>query len=427
MLVAITVGGDIIVLTLFAICLGVARNNCAGLPFDAGGFFVDIILIVVAFIIGFIVGNIIIFCINVKYLIHAVLPIGFIVYLICDYILAVSEEPGSSKYPIGIDALLVCIAAGFVAINTMDHEKGDILLNYLKDYARYIFIPFFTLVGLSINLPVLLKTLGFSIVAVILRGICMQLGTVSGGHFAKLDNYVKFMLWIGLLPQAGVSLGLAAIIGAEFESSWGSDFQSTMIGIIIINQIIGPIGAKYLLKKVNEHNKGEGQLPSIAGMKFMGDFDPMKYPRKETQTEDNYDEDKYEGGMIRFAKSRDINPISDGADDIASQFIDLVVEKPLTMTANTFNKVSKDMMGAVGVKMGNNAPTVDEPVTYNNITDDTHNPMFSGNATVQAVQQVSTEEVDEDGLELVQNRGGREYSEEVQDDVDLEGNQSGRK
>jgi hypothetical protein len=330
MLVAITVGGDIIVLTLFAINLGLARNMCAGLAFDPASFFLELTLILVAFAMGFVIGWITIGCLYIPHGIHVILPFGFFIYLTCDYILAVTqyhEEHGGHGHIVGIDSLLVSIAAGFVVINCATHEKGEELLDYLKKFAKYVFIPFFTVVGLSINLPVLIKSLGFSLLACIVRAICMQLGTVSGGHFAKLSREVSCLLWIGLLPQAGVSLGLAGVIASDFSDTFGSDFQSTLIGIILINQIVGPIGAKYLLKKVKEDDKGEGQLPSTGGMRFIGDMDKPK-PVKITQTPEYLEQDLE--GTVLIGKARDINPVSAG-EDFATQLIDLVVDQQMNL------------------------------------------------------------------------------------------------
>ena len=330
MLVAITVGGDIIVLTLFAINLGVARNMCAGLSFDAASFFLELVLILVAFAMGYVIGWITIGCLHIQHGAHLILPFGFLTYLTCDYILAVTQEneERGNGHIVGIDSLLVSIGAGFVVINTVNHEKGEQLLDYLKKYSKYVFIPFFTIVGLSINLPVLIKSLGFSILACIIRAICMQLGTISGGHFAKLTREVSCLLWVGLLPQAGVSLGLAGVIEAEFSDTFGGDFQSTMIGIILINQIIGPIGAKYLLKKVEEDGKGDDQHPTTGGMHFIADMENLG-PRKDTQTPEYLDQDLE--GTVLIAKPREINPISDG-EDFATNFLDLVYDNQMRIS-----------------------------------------------------------------------------------------------
>ena len=274
-MVAITVGGDILVLTLFAICLGITRNACSGLAFDAASFFVDLTMILVSFLMGIVLGGILLICLHFPRMENLILPIGFLTYLICDYILAVSEE--TTKYALGIDSLLVCISAGFVTTNVATEEMHHKFMKYLKDTAKYVFIPFFTVVGLSINLPVLIASLGFSILACVFRAICMFLGTATGGYYAGLEPKIRYNLWIGLMPQAGVSLGLAGVVAGAFPDSFGSDFQSTIIAIILLNQIIGPLGAKYLIKHMGEDGKGTGEKLELNIIMYdnIDDHDPV--------------------------------------------------------------------------------------------------------------------------------------------------------
>jgi len=135
--------------------------------------------------------------------------------------------------------------------------KRDELVSYFHELSPYIFIPFFTQVGLQLNLPVLINSLGFSIVASLVRAFCMFLGTTTGGHMVNMDQDKALRLWMGLLPQAGVALGLAGIVGHQFNSSFGKSFQSTVLGVILVNQCIGPVFAKILIKYCQEDGKSK--------------------------------------------------------------------------------------------------------------------------------------------------------------------------
>jgi len=53
------------------------------------------------------------------------------------------------------------------------------------------------------------------------------------------------------LTQAGVALGLATIISNEFPS-WGHEFETIVIAIIVLNQLIGPPLFKWSLNYVKE-------------------------------------------------------------------------------------------------------------------------------------------------------------------------------
>ncbi len=53
----------------------------------------------------------------------------------------------------------------------------------------YIFIPFFTKTGITLNLPVLLQSVVFGIVVFAVRCICMLAGTMSGGRYGKVHPF----------------------------------------------------------------------------------------------------------------------------------------------------------------------------------------------------------------------------------------------
>jgi hypothetical protein len=63
-------------------------------------------------------------------------------------------------------------------------------------------------------------------------------------------------LWMTMLAQAGVSLGLAAEVAVKFPE-WGSNFQTTMISVVLINQFVGPVLCKWALTNFGEAGKME--------------------------------------------------------------------------------------------------------------------------------------------------------------------------
>ena len=54
--------------------------------------------------------------------------------------------------------------------------------------------------------------------------------------------------WTGFITQAGISLGFAGIIAAEIPII-GEGIRTVIIGMILINQIVGPILFKWGLEK----------------------------------------------------------------------------------------------------------------------------------------------------------------------------------
>ena len=77
------------------------------------------------------------------------------------------------------------------------------------------------------------------------------------------------------LTQAGVGLGLATLVKHEYPL-WGAEFETIVVGVIVINQVLGPPLFKYALQKVKEtHERHE--TPEFDGHNdaIIFGFEPM--------------------------------------------------------------------------------------------------------------------------------------------------------
>jgi len=64
--------------------------------------------------------------------------------------------------------------------------------------------------------------------------------------------------WMPYVTQAGVGVGLATIIAAEY-AGWGGQFATIMISVIVLNQIVGPPLFKWALHLAGEvHVRSDG-------------------------------------------------------------------------------------------------------------------------------------------------------------------------
>ncbi len=79
----------------------------------------------------------------------------------------------------------------------------------------------------------------------------MFIGGVFGVIAVKDPKKYTFIAWMPYLTQAGVALGLATIISEEFPV-WGHEFETIIIAIIVINQLVGPPLFKWTLNYVKE-------------------------------------------------------------------------------------------------------------------------------------------------------------------------------
>lgn len=79
----------------------------------------------------------------------------------------------------------------------------------------------------------------------------MFLGGITGVIAARDPKEYTFISWMPYVTQAGVALGLATIVATEFPE-WGHSFETIIIAIIVINQLIGPPLFKWTLNYVKE-------------------------------------------------------------------------------------------------------------------------------------------------------------------------------
>ena len=163
---------------------------------------------------------------------------------------------------LNIDSLLVCITMGIVVVNKCEHQK--LIFRILERYTEnFIFLFFFVLSGLHLNISTIPKVSLIIFIFIILRTAGKFLGANIGARIAKAGSSVQKYTAGGLLPQAGIVIGLALSVYQKNGFTEISEILLTIImGATIIHELIGPIAAKYSLKKSGEikntnHNKNK--------------------------------------------------------------------------------------------------------------------------------------------------------------------------
>jgi len=259
----VTVVKDVLVIILFAISFSLAKafinNESIGL------YFILILLfeLVLSFGIGILAGNFIklIFLVGVNEKIKSVLIIlsGYSIYLLA----ALIESSTSNIFGHGIivEPLLICIIASFVLTNYSKHRIE--FSEQLEKIAPIIYIIFFTLTGASLSIQVLMSVFGIALGLFFLRLLTMFFGGIFGVIAAKDPKEYTFIAWMPYITQAGVALGLATIVAEEFPV-WGASFETIVIAIIVINQLVGPPLFKWTLNYVNEsHLRSKAKQPQL--------------------------------------------------------------------------------------------------------------------------------------------------------------------
>jgi Trk K+ transport system NAD-binding subunit/Kef-type K+ transport system membrane component KefB len=261
----VTVLKDVLVIILFAICFAIAKAVINGETLGLSFLLYLVIELILSFGLGLLLGKFLKIPLSLKLNKHIkaiiVTLIGFGVYLFAAFV-KTNTEP-FFHHGIVLEPLLICIIGSFYITNYSNNRIEFIKL--LEEISPIIYIVFFTLTGASLSLQTLIQVFWIAIAFFTLRVFTMVLGGIFGVVAAKDDKKYLFISWMPYVTQAGVALGLTTLIAAEFPV-WGQQFETIIIAIIVINQLVGPPLFKWAINLVGESHL-KHKTPEFDGVK----------------------------------------------------------------------------------------------------------------------------------------------------------------
>jgi Trk K+ transport system NAD-binding subunit/Kef-type K+ transport system membrane component KefB len=252
----VTVVIDVLVIILFAIVFAVVKTIIVGEPLSLSFLLILLLEIAVSFILGYVFGKILKlllktqFHFNVKAAIIVI--IGYSIYLLDHFVQIQAEHLG---HHFQLEPLLIAIIASFFVTNytKFNHEFEEIV----SKISPYIYIIFFTLTGTSLSIQTLINVIEIALLLFLVRIITLILGGFFGVWAGKEPAKYHKIAWMPYVTQAGVAIGLTTMVSDAFPT-WGNEFETIIIAIIVINQIVGPPLFKWAIKYIGEaHNKQE--------------------------------------------------------------------------------------------------------------------------------------------------------------------------
>jgi Kef-type K+ transport system membrane component KefB len=158
--------------------------------------------------------------------------------------------------PLHLEPMLICVTAGFWVRNFS--RDGGLFMESIERSSLPIYVIFFSLTGAALNIGALSETWLIALLLVGVRSLLIWLGAYLGGSLSGDPPRLRKMSGLGFITQAGVSLGLAGIVVRSFPE-WGAALSTTIVAVVALNQIIGPIAFKYALGQVGEAGVSRGQ------------------------------------------------------------------------------------------------------------------------------------------------------------------------
>ena len=247
----VTVVMDFVVIVLFAINIEIADALLTGVPLNIG--FAGLILfelfisVVLAFLLSGVLRLIMSTHLNSWIKITLILLAGLSVFLLSSSARSYSHENLSVE--LLLEPLLICLIASLLITNRSAYRTE--FLSLLSKVAAPIYVVFFTLTGASLALDVLIDTWWIALALFMVRLVGLFIGSYAGGVVAGEPRKYNTTHWLTAVTMAGVGLGLAKEVDVEF-STWGSQFATMIIAVIVLSQLVGPPLFKWAINYVGE-------------------------------------------------------------------------------------------------------------------------------------------------------------------------------
>jgi Kef-type K+ transport system membrane component KefB len=235
-LMAFVIIGDLVVLIAFALAAGVARAS-----FGGGLHLAELLGGVGWELFGSLLVGAILGVLTLIYLRKVKKELPLFITALC----FVSAEAGGGMH---LSPLLLSLATGALIAN-LDEREGHQLHKAIQYASLPVFALFFAVSGAGLHLD-LLKTVGpVALVLVLLRGLMIWL---TCRRFAPAElPFIRSHLWMGLVSQAGVTFGLAALVSKSFPT-FGPDLEVLLIAMVTLHEMVGPVLTRKALKETGE-------------------------------------------------------------------------------------------------------------------------------------------------------------------------------
>ncbi len=146
---------------------------------------------------------------------------------------------------VDVSPLLACMALGMVHANVT--EEKDLLFKTVDEFTPPVLTFFFVVSGMRLNVPALATAGVVGVVYFFVRIAGKYFGATLGAVLTGEERSVRRYLGMALVPQAGVSIGLAALGERMLSPEMGGLLSTIILSSAVLYEIAGPALAKLSL------------------------------------------------------------------------------------------------------------------------------------------------------------------------------------
>lgn len=232
-LVQVVAMDDVVALLAFSLCAAVATAAESTADASLNTVLVPLGLNIAVLLGSYLLGRLLCVLLNGRSSDHRLV-------LTCAFIFLITAACAS----LNISPLLGCMALGATYVNV---SKDKSLFKQVNRVSPPINVMFFVLSGMRLNLGAL-STVGVIGVAYFaVRIVGKFLGTALGAYLTGASTQIRRYLGLALIPQAGVSIGLAVLSQRILPAESGALLSTIILSSSVLYEMIGPICAKRAL------------------------------------------------------------------------------------------------------------------------------------------------------------------------------------
>lgn len=146
---------------------------------------------------------------------------------------------------VDVSPLLSCMALGTVHANIS--RKGDALFKAVERFTPPVLTFFFVVSGMRLDVPALRTAGVIGVTYFFVRILGKYAGATLGAALTHEEPAVRRYLGLALVPQAGVSIGLAALGERMLPAEMGDMLTTIVLSSAVLYEIAGPGLAKLSL------------------------------------------------------------------------------------------------------------------------------------------------------------------------------------
>lgn len=152
---------------------------------------------------------------------------------------------------LGLSPLLLCMAMSAMLVNMSN--SGDSILKLTDTVTPPIFLMFFVVSGMELDITVLPQVGLIGILYIIFRVIGKVAGASLGAAIMKAPKVIRKYIGFSLVPQAGVAIGLS-LLAAQLVPEYGQTIRAVILSATLIYELTGPAITKASLDRAGELN-----------------------------------------------------------------------------------------------------------------------------------------------------------------------------